>query len=104
MKEENGVFAAIHVTTRKAPAVAADIEIQIAGPCCRSLALLSGAVELFDRRRGSSERFLPSRARNEWMERKVRHNSRVEKLARMPKIKEGRLLDDVEGCWFLPVD
>ena len=41
---------------------------------------------------------------NEWMERKVRHNSRVEKLARMPKIKEGRLLDDVEGCWFLPAD
>ena len=31
--------------------------------------------------------------KKEW-ERKLRHQSRVEKLKAMPKVKEGRLLDD----------
>jgi hypothetical protein len=32
-------------------------------------------------------------------ERKVRHASRVEKLAAMPKVKKGRLLDD-DRAWM----
>jgi hypothetical protein len=38
-------------------------------------------------------------ARTRGWERKLRHRSRVMKLARIPKVKEGRLLDD-ERAWM----
>ncbi|MGA7905120.1 MAG: hypothetical protein WCA06_21015 [Terrimicrobiaceae bacterium] len=38
-------------------------------------------------------------ARKAGWERKIRHRARVEKLAAMPKVKDGRLLDD-DRAWM----